>query len=135
VIWSSSKCGLILAVACVSALPLAAQKKNKDDAATRSLQGLVTDKNSNPAVGAVVQLKDMRTLEIRSYITKDDGAYFFSGLKTDSDYQVKAEFNGAASETKTLSVFDSRKKPTINLKLDKLAKKDSPDRERTEDHP
>ncbi|HEY7336674.1 MAG TPA: carboxypeptidase-like regulatory domain-containing protein [Bryobacteraceae bacterium] len=130
--WSSSKCALILAVAFVSALPLAAQKKNKDDAVTRSLQGLVTDMNNNPAVGAVVQLKDMRTLEIRSYITKDDGAYVFSGLKTDSDYQVKAEFNGDVSETKTLSVFDSRKKPTINLKVEK---KSSPDRERTEDHP
>ena|ERR1051326_2721088 len=102
------------------AASLGAQKKAKDeDAGTRSVEGMVTDAASMPINGAVVQLKDLRTLQIRSYLTKEDGNYHFSGLKTDVDYQVKADYNGATSGAKTISVFDSRKVATINLKVDK----------------
>ena len=124
--WSSFIGVLILSLTLVCALP-AQKKKDKEDSATRTLQGLVTDKDGNPASGAVVQLKDLRTLQIRSFITKDDGAYFFSGLKVDDDYQVKANWNGLASDSRRLSVFDSRKTATINLKLEKEEKKESPD--------
>ena len=129
--WSSFIGVLIVSLTLVCALP-AQKKKDKEESSTRTLQGLVTDKDGNPASGAVVQLKDLRTLQIRSFITKDDGAYFFSGLKVDDDYQVKADWKGLSSDSKRLSVFDSRKTATINLKLEK---KESPDRERSEDHP
>ena len=129
--WSWSIGVLILAVSLLSPLP-AQKKKDKEESATRTLQGLVTNKDGNPASGAVVQLKDLRTLQIRSFITKDDGVYFFSGLKVDDDYQVKADWNGLSSDSKRLSVFDSRKTATLNLKLEK---KESSDRERSEDHP
>lgn len=118
---------LILSVAALCALSLAGQKKkDKEDENTRTLQGLVSDADDNPAVGAVVQLKDLHTLQIRSFITKDDGAYHFSGLKTDTDYEVKAQMNGFSSRERTLSTFDSRKNPTINLKLDKRSEPRSP---------
>ena len=129
--WSSFIGVLIVSLTLVCALP-AQKKKDKEESSTRTLQGLVTDKDGNPASGAVVQLKDLRTLQIRSFITKDDGAYFFSGLKVDDDYQVKADWKGLSSDSKRLSVFDSRKTATINLKLEK---KESSDRERSEDHP
>jgi len=129
--WSSFIGVLIVSLTLVCALP-AQKKKDKEESSTRTLQGLVTDKDGNPASGAVVQLKDLRTLQIRSFITKDDGAYFFSGLKVDDDYQVKADWKGLSSDSKRLSVFDSRKTATINLKLEK---KESPDRDRSEDHP
>jgi hypothetical protein len=129
--WSSFIGVIIVSLTLVCALP-AQKKKDKEESSTRTLQGLVTDKDGNPASGAVVQLKDLRTLQIRSFITKDDGAYFFSGLKVDDDYQVKADWKGLSSDSKRLSVFDSRKTATINLKLEK---KESPDRERSEDHP
>jgi hypothetical protein len=124
--WRSAIGVLIVSLALVCALP-AQKKKDKEDSSTRTLQGLVTNKDGNPAPGAVVQLKDLRTLQIRSFITKDDGAYFFSGLKVDDDYQVKADWNGLASDSKRLSVFDSRKTATINLELEKPEKKESPD--------
>lgn len=118
---------LILSVAALCALSLAGQKKKgKEDENTRTLQGLVSDADDNPAVGAVVQLKDLHTLQIRSFITKDDGVYHFSGLKTDTDYEVKAQMNGWSSRERTLSTFDSRKNPTINLKLDKRSEPRSP---------
>jgi hypothetical protein len=69
--------------------------------------------------GAVVQLKDTKTLQVRSFITQQDGAYHFAGLSTNVDYELKAEHEGASSGTKTLSVFDGRKNASINLKLDK----------------
>lgn len=109
----------IVAFALALALIAPAQKKDKSEPNTRSLAGTVTDSDDMPVVGAVVQLKDMRTLQIRSFISQSDGAYHFSGLKIDNDYQVKADHNERSSGWKTLSVFDSRKEPVLNLKLEK----------------
>ena len=95
------------------------EKRGKDDeGTTRSLTGTVKDEQDNPANGAVVQLKDTKSLQVRSFITRDDGVYHFHGLSADVDYQVKADRKGATSGVKTLSVFDSRKTAVINLKLE-----------------
>src|SRR3979490_2364125 len=72
----------VLAVACAGLAP-AQGKKDKDDSTTRSLQGQVVDPDDKPVVGAVVQLKDTRTLQVRSFITQENGEYRFSGLRTD----------------------------------------------------
>jgi hypothetical protein len=37
----------------------------------------------------------------------------------ETDYQVKAEHNGMSSDPKTLSVFDNRRTPVVNLKVEK----------------
>ncbi|HUQ93484.1 MAG TPA: carboxypeptidase-like regulatory domain-containing protein [Bryobacteraceae bacterium] len=94
------------------------KKPKEEDGKSRSLTGVVTDESEAPADGGVVQLKDTKTLQVRSFITKEDGTYHFHGLSPDVDYQVKAERKGAASGVKTLSVFDSRKSAVINLKLE-----------------
>ncbi len=95
-------------------------KKDKRQAATeRIVQGSVYDSNDKFVNGAVVQLKDLRSLQVRSFITQENGAYHFSGLKVDNDYQLKADFKGYTSGWKTLSVFDTRKEPVVNLKLEK----------------
>lgn len=108
----------------VAVFTLTAQtaKKNDEDAGMRSVQGQVVDPSDSPVVGAVVQLKDMRTLQIRSFVTQDEGRYHFSGLKSDIDYQVSAQYNGMMSGTKTVSVFDTRKVGVYNLKLEKEKK-------------
>ena len=109
----------VLALACIQILP--AQKKEKEDPTIRGLQGQVNDAQDKPVSGAVVQLKDTRTLEIRSFITQADGGYRFSGLRADTDYEIKAEYNGMSSEDRRLSNFDTRKLATVNLKLNKKA--------------
>jgi hypothetical protein len=116
---------LLAALALVCSYTLVAQKKAKkdEDASARSVQGQVVDADDSPVVGAVVQIEDMRTLEIRSFITQEEGKYHFSGLKADVDYKVKAQFNGMSSATKTVSIFDTRKVAVYNLKLEKLEKK------------
>ena len=92
-----------------------AQKKKAEN--TRSVQCTVTVADDSPVNGAVVQLKNTKTLQIRSFITKDDGTYHFYDLSPDIDYELKADYQGASSSTKTLSSFDSQKQSTLNLKL------------------
>src|ERR1700684_2305304 len=90
---------LILALA---ALAFGQGKKSKEPT-ERSVTGIVTDENDMPVPGAVVQLKNMKTLEVRSFIAKEHGDYYFHGLSTDIDYELKAESNGRASGARTLS--------------------------------
>jgi hypothetical protein len=101
-----------------AAASLFAQKKN-EDANSRSVQGSVSDTDGNTVTGAVVQLKNTKSLQIRSFITKEQGQYYFNSLSPDVDYELRAMYNGQASPTKTLSSFDGRKQAILNLKLDK----------------
>jgi hypothetical protein len=99
-------------------------KQSKKEAATlRMLQGTVYDKDDKPVVGAVVQLKDVRTLQMRSYISKENGEYHFSSLKIDDDYEVEAKNKDLTSGPKKISIFDNRKIVIQNLKADKPEKK------------
>lgn len=108
-----------LTIFCALCLVAAAQdRKLSQDANSRTLQGVVSDVAGKPVSGAVVQLKDTKTLAIRSFVTHEDGQYHFAGLSTNQDYQVKAEApGGKSSPTKTLSLYDGRKAATIDLKL------------------
>jgi hypothetical protein len=116
---------LVMAVALCGVLLAQDSKEEKKRAATeRIVQGTVTDANGNFINGAVVQLKDSRTLQVRSFVTQENGQYHFAGLKIDNDYQLEARYSGMTSGWKTLSVFDSRKEPVMNLKLDKQEKPD-----------
>ena len=112
---------LVIAVgsAGIAAKPAFGQKKDNDDRPTRSVQGVVTDNSDNLLEGAVVQLKDTKTLQIRSFITKQNGAYHFHSLNPNIDYELKEDHNGASSGSKTLSSFDSRKSAVMNLKVQK----------------
>jgi hypothetical protein len=101
-----------------AASALEAKKKNPEDS-LRTVQGTVTDAAENQVNGAIVQLKNTKTLQIRSFVTQEHGAYYFHGLSPNVDYEVRADFQGASSPTKTVSSFDSRKEVAINLKLEK----------------
>jgi hypothetical protein len=109
----------VLLVICFASAVAALQKSKSEDDKLRSVQGIVTDAQDNPIVGAVVQLKNTKTLQVRSFITQEQGSYQFSGLDPNVDYTLKAEHQGASSPVRTLSAFDSRKQPVINLKIDK----------------
>jgi hypothetical protein len=110
----------VLVFACATFAFGQEEKKNKKNQPTeRTVSGIVSDASDNPVPGAVVQLKNLKTLEVRSFITQSHGEYFFRGLGTDVDYELKAESNGKTSSTKTLSSFDTRTDATINLKLGK----------------
>ena len=99
--------------------PKLSRKEKAEEATKRSLEGMVTDSADNVVIGAVVKLKDLKTLNVRSFITKEDGKYHFYGLSLNNDYEVWAESNGLSSKTRMLSVYDSRKKPNLDLKVEK----------------
>lgn len=125
---------IALALAVSAALSAQDTKEEKKAAKTeRIVQGTVTDEDGKFINDAVVQLKDLRTLQVRSFITQKDGGYHFSGLKIDNDYQLEARHSGMTSGWKTLSIFDTRKEPVINLKLDKKEKPDKDDKDAKQD--
>jgi hypothetical protein len=110
--------GVLLSVVLLATLAFAQQPQRKEkSSAERSLSGIVTDASGSPVTGAVVQLKNLKTLQIRSYIVREKGDYHFNGLGSDVDYEVKAEWNGHTSNTRTLSSFDSHPEAVINLQL------------------
>ena len=105
---------------CALAAPAPAQSgKQKEDLTVRSVEGVVTGADGNPAPGAVVYLTNTKTQQIRTYNSGEQGQYVFHGLSADIDYQLKAQRQGASSVVRNLSAFDSRRKAVIDLKLKK----------------
>jgi len=101
--------GSIAAIALLMWLPCESQPQS------RPVTGLVTDLRGNALPGAVVQLENTVNLSVRSYITRKDGRYFFTGLNSDIDYILKAKYRNYWSKPKTLSKFDSSTHPEVNL--------------------
>lgn len=89
----------------------------------RTVRGAVLDKAENPVPSAVVYLKNVRTLAVKTYISDKSGEYRFSGLDPNVDYELHAETENLSSNTRTISSFDSRKDIVVSLKLDKGKKK------------
>jgi hypothetical protein len=85
---------------------------------SKMLTGVVTDKGDKPIPGAVVYLKNMKTLAVKSFFAQQDGAYRFPQLSLNTDYEVYAEKDGQKSATKSVSQFDDRYTPIINLRID-----------------
>ncbi len=108
----------------VAADPAAAQlfgdKKKKKKEKTRTVKGLVTDVRENPIRGAVVQLKNTRTLVVKSFFSTTDGGYYFHNLDPNVDYEIKAMYNDATSRVRTVSSFDNRPELIYNFRI-KLA--------------
>ncbi len=89
----------------------------------RTVRGAVLDRAENPISSAVVYLKNVRTLAVKTYISDKSGEYRFSGLDPNVDYEVHAETDNMTSNTRTISSFDTRKDIVISLKVDKEKKK------------
>jgi hypothetical protein len=85
---------------------------------TRTLTGTVLDKSDKPIPNAVVYLKNTKTLSVKTVIAQTDGTYRFPELSPNVDYDLYAQKNGQQSKSKTLSQFDDRDKPNLNLQID-----------------
>ena len=111
---------LLIATLSIAAAPQDKDKEAaKHEASLKSVRGLVTDKAESPIPASVVFLKNNRSNVIRSYISDDAGNYRFSGLDPNVDYEIHAEKDGAKSQTRTISSFDSKKEIILNLKIEK----------------
>jgi len=95
------------------------KNSKKEDPNLRNVEGTVLGLDQKPVAKAIVQLKDARTVQVRSFVTQEDGKYHFAGLRTTNDYELQATLDDLKSATKRLSTFDNRKTATLVLQLEK----------------
>jgi protocatechuate 3,4-dioxygenase beta subunit len=107
-------CAAIVALSCAMGAAVRAQDQGPE---LRTVHGTVIDKAENPVSSAIVYLKNMKTQTVKTYITREDGLYRFSGLDPNDDYQVYAEHNDMVSSTREVSSYDSRRDIDFQLKL------------------
>ena len=111
---------ILLAAAALLAVPTAgaaAVFQRGGQSEVRALVGRVVDDREQPLQKAIVYLKNTKNLAIKTYISEPDGTFRFSGLAPNIDYEVYAEHEGARSDAKTLSGFDSRRQVSVTLKI------------------
>jgi D-serine deaminase-like pyridoxal phosphate-dependent protein len=105
--------GLLMGPCVMIALPTATMAQ----AAQRVVQGKVELSSGGMAKGAIVYIKNTKTLEVRTYISSSDGSYRFGQLSSDADYTVWAEYQGKKSKERTISSFDTKKVFTVVLRI------------------
>ena len=108
---------LTIALGLMITWPLRAQDDKKAAAELRTVHGSVLDKNETPVPSSVIYLLNVKTQAVKTYISDDAGAYRFSGLDPNVDYEIHAEHDELQSSTRTVSSFDSRKDIEVILKL------------------
>jgi Carboxypeptidase regulatory-like domain len=127
---ASAVLSLLLFAASVACVPPARAQQQQDvppqtkaqkkaEAQLRVVHGTVINKDENPMPSAVVYLKNLKTLAVKTYIADDTANYRFSGLDPNVDYEIYAESKGMTSATRTISNFDTRRDLELTLKLTK----------------
>lgn len=77
--------------------------------------GRVTDGRGEPLSRAVVQLKNLSSLRITSYVTDREGRYHFNRLQSNADYEISAHYRKKWSKVEYLSRFDAKPDEVKNL--------------------
>ncbi len=111
--------GIALMLAMLALCLSAYAQDSKKESQLRTVRGVVVDKSESAVPGGVVFLKNLRTNQVKSYISDNEGSFRFSGLDPNADYEVHAEKDGAKSPNRQVSSFDNRKEIVLTLKLDK----------------
>jgi Carboxypeptidase regulatory-like domain len=117
-LWLTAALAGLLAGACAApSRAMGSAAMSDKEPQVRTLTGEVMNQQEKPLPGAIVYLKNSKTMAVKTFIASQDGSYRFTALSPNVDYEVYAEHNGKKSDAKTLSSFDSRKTAYINLKI------------------
>jgi hypothetical protein len=116
---NSCRISLWLGIALVVSAGLTFAQGSKKETQLRTVRGVVSDKSEKAIQNGVVFLKNLRTNNVLSHFTDDQGSYRFTGLDPNAEYEIHAEFNGQKSAARTVSPLESRKEITLNLKIDR----------------
>ncbi len=98
----------------VPASSLIAKQKKK---VSRTVTGVVLDKDENGISGATVELTDLQTNKKIAIFSQEGGRYQFADLQPTHDYEVRASYKGLSSEARKFSSFDNRNEIVLNLTL------------------
>lgn len=103
---------LVLGTLALAVFPCEAKEKK---VTSKTVSGQVLDPKDNGLEGATVALKDLQTGKTLEVFTQDGGHYQFTDLRFDHDYELRANYKGAKSETRQVSSFDTRTRPVVNF--------------------
>jgi len=117
---------LLFAAVCALALPLGAPAQPAVELAEmqrapvqRTCDGKVVNKSEAAMPGAIVYLKDSKSLAVRTFIADDGGHFHFGQLAQNTDYELwAADGSGQRSKSKTISSFDSKNDYNFTLRID-----------------
>src|ERR1700761_4099941 len=104
---------ILAAMFCATAIPAATMAvpalSAQTSTASRTVDGKVIGKGDAPLAGAVVYLKDTRSLSVKTFICDEEGKFHFGQLGQNTDYELWSEFNHVKSNNKSISSFDDKK--------------------------
>src|SRR3989442_15862532 len=87
----------------------------KEKKISRTVSGIVLDKDENGIPRATITLTDLQTNKKIAIYASEDGHYQFFDLDPRHDYEVQASYQGNTSKARKVSSFDSRSPFVINL--------------------
>jgi hypothetical protein len=105
----------VVSVAFAAGLALAAHQQPE---VQRLISGTVSDRQGEPLRKAVVQLKNLRTLQVLSFITQKDGRYHFAGTSTETDYELRVLYRGKFSDPKKVTHLNSREHFVVDFHIE-----------------
>ena len=106
-----------LSLALLALLLALALSSSAQNFSRRDISGIVTGTDGKTVSGATVFLENLKTRDIRSFISTANGVFSFAQVGMTDDYQIWAQKDAHKSRTHTISSFDSRTQLSMELKL------------------